>query len=77
MDGACAVAVVTTNWPFARIYNDFPSAAALKGAGTLAGSNRIPPHHHHTHTYSNTVEAYMVKTVKPEDTNTLFHTQTV
>ena len=46
MDWAGAVAVVTTNCPFARIYNDFPSAAALRGAGTLADSSRFPPHTH-------------------------------
>lgn len=41
MDGASLVAVVTTNWPFARIRNDFSSAAAVRGTGTLAGSEPL------------------------------------
>ena len=49
MDGASVVAVVTTNCPFARIHNDFPSAGALKGAGTLADSSRFHPPNTHTH----------------------------
>lgn len=41
MDGASSVAVTTTNWPFARICNVFPSVAALRGARTLAGSHGL------------------------------------
>lgn len=61
MDGASVVAVVTTYWPFARIHNDFPSAAALRGAGTLTGSeargrlHKNPPQPRHTHIRSHTL----------------------
>lgn len=43
MDGDSAVALVTTNWPFARIHNDFPSAAAPRGVETLAGLQMTAP----------------------------------
>lgn len=60
--------MATMNWPFARIHNDFPSAAVLRGAGTLAGSGKLETTSSHTHTHSYTVKplSYMVK---PKSTN--------